>query len=504
MISVHEIKATVLKEENGKKNINVRRQTNKLLQSVIVGGAGNIQECDTIIVGGGLGGLYLASKIDASIVLERRIKTGGKIRTTVSSENKPLFDDGPWRIHESHSRCIHLVENELSGVKRPNHSSIDLPSTETQCMAGLSTFGSIAYKKGIPEARKQNIVSGYDGISFADCASNVYHGQRHENGQYYFVEGGMKSIVDKLKNKVGTHRIRTGCLVEDIKKVENKYTVLYNTSQNKQNTIKCNRIILCIPPEQIIMPSIQRWCLPVIHSIKSVPLMHVYVRCKTEKKTIPNSTYVVKPEISITQIISGDLSMYFQISYTAGETAIYLRDLHLNYPDEFRKKITEEFHTVFDAEEYPIDVNDANSFHVRFWNDAVHFWRPILGIAHKTIADISKGCTEIHPTALPRIYVCGEAYSTNQGWMEGVLETAEFCLERIKQESKEKKRMALTDNDIVIDGRIIDIERFKHIHPGSINALLPSIKKDGTSRFNMVGHPPYAYGYLLQLQRGFL
>ena len=128
-----------------------------------------------------------------------------------------------------------------------------------------------------------------------------------------------------------------------------------------------------------------------------------------------------------TQIISGDLSDYFQLSYTGGRTAMYLRNLYLNYPTDFKTKLIDDFKRLLP--QYDVD---ADSIQIRYWDEAVHFWRPILNISGKSISNLSSQSIEPHPVILKNLYLCGESFSTKQGWIEGALETAKEVLERIK------------------------------------------------------------------------
>jgi monoamine oxidase len=52
----------------------------------------------------------------------------------------------------------------------------------------------------------------------------------------------------------------------------------------------------------------------------------------------------------------------------------------------------------------------------------VNFWK--IGVNSRKIME-----RMIHPVAGAPVYVCGEAYSDNQGWVEGALETAEDVLQ---------------------------------------------------------------------------
>ncbi len=81
-------------------------------------------------------------------------------------------------------------------------------------------------------------------------------------------------------------------------------------------------------------------------------------------------------------------------------------------------------------------LHDADSKHVpppiggayQDWCDepygcAVHFWNR----GHKSWELLER---MVHPIHDVPCYVCGEAYSTNQTWVEGALETADIILEK--------------------------------------------------------------------------
>ena len=236
---------------------------------------------------------------------------------------------------------------------------------------------------------------------------------------------------------------------------------------------------------------------PIRSSVESVPLMHVYAKLEGGEKLPP--TYIIDPILAITQIISGDYSSnYFQISYTGGRTAMYLRDLHLNYPKQFTEQIVKDF-----KKHFPENKVDKTSIKVRYWDQAVHFWRPILKISGKNISDLSNQSIEPHPLALKGLYLCGESFSTKQGWIEGGLETATKVLQRMNSQSNKILPTKLDENSILIDGRVINVKDFKDIHPGSKAAIEAFLKKDASFKYQQIGRPPYAYGYLFQLQKGF-
>ena len=144
---------------------------------------------------------------------------------------------------------------------------------------------------------------------------------------------------------------------------------------------------------------------------------------------------------------------------------------------------------------------------VHFWSEAVHVWNPSYGL------DVSlksmQACLMPH-VALPRLFLCGEAFSTIQGWGEGALQTSELVVAevaRIMQGGLGVPRgLFLGPRDprqtLVYDGRLLDIRAWAKVHPGSEAAILAHLGQDVTELWNSIMHPRYALGILFALQVG--
>lgn len=485
-------------EQDGVRKVEARRKWNTLASSSLSGGGTLPSVVDTLIVGGGVTGLYLGSCLPSAIVVERMKFAGGKVHTTYDDDDQPLYDDGPWRIHESHKRVIALLDKyNIAYRKNTSHAADKGEGGDTSsCVDGFSTFGSTAVAHGIEQARRENIATGYDGINYADCRANVYHGQRHEKGAYFVPDKGMYEIIKRLKEAC-KGRVQTNCIVKDVARKGNKYEVTYldrftDFQRPTIQTMTADKVIVCAPPEQLHWPSIQPLLDPLFQSVKTLPLMHVYARLRDGKEFPP--TYTRTPNL-LSQVISGDHAC-FQISYSAGETANFMRDLSLNDPDKFRALLAERFHELF-----PDHTVDPETIVPKYWGDAVHMWMPLL-FGKKSIADACRDSIEPHPAALPHLYMAGEAFSTTQGWIEGCLETADLVLDRM-QHPVAHDFDRRPEEFVIVHGRVVDVERFKRVHPGSETLIQKYMNKDASHAFDAVTHPQYVRGYIFALQDGF-
>ena len=161
-------------------------------------------------------------------------------------------------------------------------------------------------------------------------------------------------------------------------------------------------------------------------------------------------------------------------------------------------------------------MREPMGFH--FWKNAVHVWLP--SFEFKSRQKSKEACLLPH-ARWPMVFLCGEAYSTVQGWGEGALETAELVFSVINQVRSLRLKPAAqgiahlaglrlrfetsTPRDLmVLNGRMLRVSRWKHVHPGGASAIANHKGEDVSDLFSAMMHPDYAYGFLFALQVGWL
>ena len=113
---------------------------------------GNTQHYSSVIVGGGIAGVYLSTKIEDALLLEAQPWLGGRIRTMYDeTKKKVLLEQGPWRVHESHARMRTLIKKY----------NLHLTETSSSLAGGGSAFDAIVLKEGIARAREVEQDTGY-------------------------------------------------------------------------------------------------------------------------------------------------------------------------------------------------------------------------------------------------------------------------------------------------------------------------------------------------------
>lgn len=440
------------------------------------------------IIGGGVAGLYAGMQLgDKAVVLESRRKVGGRCRTRYTKDGKTvLYETGPWRFHESHNRLKRLVKRMgLVSVPSTTVAKKDRDETPPDSRGDLSSWDAVAKSKGAPAARRADVMSGYEGMLAATNVVNVYHAQRHAGGTYSAISTGFSSLIDALKSAAEERgcRVHTKSRVVDVRRVKSGYTLKCSNGK----TYRAARVICCVPPHAAMQWSIsQQWLLAQLHSVSTIPLCHVYARYADA----PPPTKKTMTSGLLAQTIPGDYGNgWFQASYSAGQTAHFWNRVALQgtlvptLEKELGKKLS-----------------DAKAHH---WPHAVHFWRPAFGI-RKSVRDLVRRCVVPHPVALPGFFWCGEAFSSVQGWVEGALQTTDMVLRRLGRTNNPVPRApkGWRNSCLVVDGRVIDVSKFRRVHPGSEQAIAMFVGKDASTVFRDIGHSEHAWAHLFSLQVG--
>ena len=102
-----------------------------------------------------------------------------------------------------------------------------------------------------------------------------------------------------------------------------------------------------------------------------------------------------------------------QLSYTDGRYATMWNNRLLSDGNSIYKHIHNELKLLYPSVKIPQPIQHS----AHYWSHGTHYWLPNVNIeeVHNKL---------LKPFSYP-MYICGEAYSTYQAWMEGALETAD-------------------------------------------------------------------------------
>lgn len=467
----------------------------------------------TIIVGSGAAGLAIACRVgnDDTLILERKKTVGGRVRT-VGGE-KVDFEAGPWRIHQSHKRVLAFVRKYGLTV-RPNSSS-----RATLRGGALSAYDDLLLRTRDPlEAHRQELATGYEGFlsnargteESKTKSGHEYIGQR---SGYYVLEEGFQALIDGMRDSAlrrGVH-LHLDSRVVDVERVVGRSVAPYKVSIIRRDgnrfvsrTYTCDRLILCCPPSRMTSWSIAKGVLRCpLATVGALALHHIYGRLydtKLKRYVTLGPLYEKRADSLLSQVISGDYeSGYFQLSYSGQRRAQFWYRLRLENPRRFKRVLREELEQLLGSDALPTHyrLRDVKSY---YWHEAVHRWNPLYGFqnARRT----ARRCVYPHPIRAPNLYLANEAYSSHQGWVEGALESAAYCLHAMRSNKPHRVRSP-NNHEMVLNGRLIDVQKWANIHPGSKAAIVHHLREDVTQLMDHIEHPEYVYGIAFHLQSGY-
>lgn len=447
---------------------------------------------DFIIVGAGLGGLYCAKQLEHQkvLVLETQDHVGGRCVTTKHKREKAA-----WRVHTSHKRMMKLID-ELNINMQPTRSSkvkkeIDtsLPPLAKRTKKGMTLFETSLLKHGINLTQKIDQNTGYMNISKSSTLPYT-----SPNGDYIVPKKGMQEIVDKLQSLLKSNvSIKLNARVAYIKFIKKSlqymvYVFVRDTKSSnkfKQKIFVTKNVILNCQPIHIPDTNFNQTLLALKSCVATEPLTHVYV---TLKKPLP-PTYKVTTNL-LGQIVSLSPKQ-LMISYSGGDLATFHYHYHMNHPEDYIKMLKKESSLEFD---------DVQVFHYKY---GVGQWNP--NPANESHQLMHK-CAVIHPIKLPGLYLVNENISAKyQGWQEGTLEVAELVLKYINNQKKPNILTDMPKEYLIYDGRVLNVENWKHIHPGSQKAIENHLGEDITQIFNTIhATKSEPMQYILGFQVGFV
>ena len=197
-----------------------------------------------------------------------------------------------------------------------------------------------------------------------------------------------------------------------------------------------------------------------------------------------------------------------QLAYCAGRRAEALERLRLC--GDVMGPLTREILQFVDGPRRRLQEALVSKQHaVHFWSEAVHVWNPSYGL--DVALKSAQACLVPH-VALPRFFLCGEAFSTIQGWGEGALQTSELVVAevaRILQGGSGVPRGLFPGprdpgKILVYDGRLLEVGAWAKVHPGSEGAITAHLGQDVTELWQSIMHPRYALGIMFALQVGWV
>ena len=404
---------------------------------------------DVIIIGGGITGLSIAYRFIDSykkvLLIESTNRLGGRIKSIKDNNNSLIYEAGAARISENHSKTLNLIKelgfiDKLIELPKDIEYIIDNKKREddiftlinnvinnynkienTIKIEDINFFQLCIDTIGYDKAELLKNMFGYDAEFMKMNAKITLELFKNDYGidtSYFILENGLNQIIDKMETLVNRKKYIT------IKKKE-KLLEIYNNNSilTDNNTYNYDNLILAIPHKELIKINIFAE-LDLLNAVEEVPLLRIYAKYpvndgkvwfKNIKRTITNNY--------IRHIIPIDYENgLIMIIYIDSEYAEMWNDSIISNNKSVIDRLHKEIKILF-----KIEPPEPEYIKYYYWNNGLHVWKPGYN-PQKLYKEILK------PFKDELIFVCGESFSLQQGWIEGALETTYDVLEKIKLE----------------------------------------------------------------------
>lgn len=504
---------------------------------------------EVVIVGGGLAGLAAALSISRMKhvkrvqVLEAKDRVGGRMRTHYGPDDRPLYEEGAWRISQEHRRMLNLctelglelleVASEGAEAERAwlgPGSPREVASTPACAPGTLSTWDAVAVRRGPQAADLQAATTGYAGLDVMVEGSDAYGVESREAGardrtRYYVPFRGMSSICAQLYEELQRTprcRVHLTTRVVDVRPASGGYTVLYEERVGGNAfsgaSIWADAVVVACPPSQVTRwGGVARPLAPLLAALSSVPLLKVFADAGAvfgRATGLRDRPFHFKANTLSQQLISNTYpdTGFVQLAYCAGRRAEALERLHL-CGDLQRALVREVLGALALPSPEEAELQQAllaSKLTTHFWSEAVHVWNPSykLDVPLKS----AQACLAPH-ASLPDLYLCGEAFSPTQGWGEGALQTVEWVTDALRTRGADAQASPPIPRSLfpgpgesrallVYDGRLLDVAAWAKVHPGGEAAIKGHLGEDVTALWQSILHSRSALGLIFALQVG--
>lgn len=497
---------------------------------------------DFVIIGAGIAGLetaFLLSELypKAKITIwEKLYRIGGRIESITIPDTDLTYEAGAGRIgsrtkqpliwnvvdrfnlktnklsderqYIAVNKCNELNKNEtvpkmLKKIYKSKHKNNNWITFQT---AANEVFGE-------EKARALRMAFGYDSEFLNYNAKDAiieFKNNIDPSLHFYSVKPSLNQILEEYKKLLEKRNIKIE-LGHCLKELNyNQKTKIFDLEAVNHKKIKSKNVFLAIPKASLIKMKIFKE-EPIMSYIKSV---HETALCRIY--SIHKSRWFKNVKRTTTD---DDLRQFIPINYEKGLSMVSYSDseyanrwnalLLSKSESEVESNIYESLIKVFPKYKSKIEKK-PDYLKVHYWPVGVHKWKPYAD-SQKVMSQIKK------PFNLKQnninLFIVGESYSKNQGWMEGSLETVHDTINKYFKQKELKrifdlkpfklKSISLYPTFTIINGRVYDLKDWIKKHPGG-PVIKKALGKDATEMFETIGHPDYARQILNNYLIGYL
>jgi monoamine oxidase len=414
----------------------------------------------TVIVGAGFAGLWIADKMVATgvpgsqiLVLEKYDYLGGRV-VSASRPDGTSYEIGAGRIHKSHHRVSALINRyglktyDLDGSihwlpKGPGPTQPEPNRFEAVWNTLLSRFkelppdvlGShtlreLSMKVWGPQHTHELLQKfpyrAETEVLRADMALRTFKDTLGTQEHYYVVVGGLSALITRMVTELKKAGVRFR-LDTEVTNVSIDDRGVYEVRVKDKEPIHAARVILALHATALQKLPILREFSPLQH-LSMRPLTRIYAQ------------YPVDPATGVAWfapfgriVTDSPLRYIIPINPKSGLTMIsYTDDQDTHVWKGLQKKPLQDAIQAEVRRLFPhLTIPEPTWIKSYEWKDGCTYWLPGDYDPHKE----SQQALQPRPSTMPHLYVCGESFSLLQAWMEGALEHAEALWDTHLQKS---------------------------------------------------------------------
>lgn len=410
---------------------------------------------DIIIIGSGISGLNIAYQLLKDnpklkiLILEKNNYIGGRIKTETYKikSHTYRYEEGAGRFNDNHKLLHNLIKelgledniikinadisfypstayNEKYLHKSPfQYINIVIKESKKENIKTLQKYTFIEYAKTVLDEEDVKFILDSFGYYAQLVKMNAYNALKlfndgmNPNLNFYTLNNGLSSIIDNLSAYI----IRdNGKILLDnyVSKVEYS-NMLFNVYSNDK-IYRSKNCIMAIPKPDLLKFTILKDYKPLIKSINTKSLCRIYAifdkkdiwfKDISKSTTNNNSRYIIPIDKKNGLIM---------IAYSDSKFANYWNKLENTNEELFKNRLKDNIYKTFNKK-----IADPIYLKKCYWTLGTGFWR-------KNIDSKIVSKKMIQPNTTIPLYICGENYSENQGWIEGALETSYEVIKKIK------------------------------------------------------------------------
>ena len=247
----------------------------------------------------------------------------------------------------------------------------------------------------------------------SEVADEMFKGSFFDDGDYYVLNKGLGQIIDKLQKRLEESENVT-FVNREITEIGKNGTEL---TDNMNETYTCTNLVCAIPKKPL--QSLKYFEEDLLTQVDTHPLLRIYMKYhvpkegvwfKNMKRTITDNfirhIIPLPPEKGI-----------IMISYTDGPTA----DMLISQQND--DALTEMLHSEIEKL-YGVTPPKPEKIYKAYWEEGLSLWNTKDNMKEKYTKPLQ-------PNPKENVFICGDSYSKQQGWIEGALQTSEEVIKKI-------------------------------------------------------------------------